>query len=93
MDLVAIDEGVFQQGGYGVDVVFGHFANIFEEEGEGFEDTLRVKDVLVIEGMMSDDETFSGEVIGQERLTFCTLSSGTRYSFIRAGRTVKGAHV
>ena len=24
---------------------------------------------------------------------FCTLSSGTRYSFIRAGRTVKGEHV
>ena len=38
--LVAVDEGVFQERGNGVDVVLGHFADVLEEEGEGFEDAV-----------------------------------------------------
>lgn len=40
MDLVTVDQGVFEEGRHGVDIVFGHLADVFEEEGEGFEDTV-----------------------------------------------------
>lgn len=40
MHLIAVDEGVFEEGGDSVDVVFCHFANVFEEKGEGFEHTI-----------------------------------------------------
>ncbi len=40
VDLVAVDEGVLEEGGDGVDVVLGHLANVLEEEGEGLEHTV-----------------------------------------------------
>lgn len=40
MDLVTVDQGVFEEGRYGVDIVLGHLADVFEEEGKGFEDTV-----------------------------------------------------
>jgi hypothetical protein len=32
VDLVAVDEGVFEEGRDGVDVVLAHFADVLEEE-------------------------------------------------------------
>ena len=40
VDLITVDEGVFEQGCHGVDVVFGHLADILKEKGERLEDTV-----------------------------------------------------
>lgn len=38
--LISVDQGILEEGGNGVDVVFGHFSDVFEEEGEGFQDSV-----------------------------------------------------
>ena len=40
MHLIAVDEGVFEEGGDSVYVVFCHFADVLEEEGERFENAV-----------------------------------------------------
>jgi hypothetical protein len=40
VDLVTVDKGILQQWGNGVDIVLGHLADVFEQEGQGLKDTV-----------------------------------------------------
>lgn len=64
MNVITVGQGVFKETDHRVNVVFGHFSNVFENESEGFETT--VSDVELGCTVLVQDSRDTGE--GSTRL-------------------------